>query len=820
MAQIPMEPGRGRMPGTPDLRTGFGMVTPDDFGTREFNEWGKLGRAIGNAGDAQMRWGIQKYNEKAEADALVGLNAAMQARGEERNRLMALKGSEAANAPKMYEEFAKQQDDEIVNSLKTPLAKEMYRRRMMDYDRQTAQSIDAFTLQESERHRQTALGASVAQEINNAALNAGNGVAFVDAVNRIKGYNAERFRGEPQEYIDLQNQNDVSLAIEQTAGVLAKSAGSQAALDFLNSGIEQELGDGPLKMKFDALRKQYAKAKDYSEDVKLAHAWAADPEYRDDPNKAILKAYELYPDNEDGRAEKLIAQFFRAAQNTTSAERTALIQNKRDMLNKFFTAGGLTNMSREDQATIMTDADLFQTVTKYQEWLDKAENKKLVADEKWFWQMQQKQPSEVKAWLAEPAGSKGGESNFDLMLRKAGGKQKLIDGLLGHSLASDREFSEKSFSTASSFNIDKYFRAIYSEVYKTPWLVAWDRPDAYDPKSQEAKSRENGFWVEFNRRLAEEEEKVLKRKATTSEQAAIAYQMKREALADPDVHFMQGKVYTTPSADAPTEMDVSLDTVPVERREFLRGTRPISRMNPKTKEIEHFGKIDKDSPDLPYDIAALKLDDVMRAGQAGVVAVDGRDIKYDAGDHIGKRSGAIVVLGPYGEFKGGDVSAFSQPAPAARPEAEKPEPPWQNYMKGLKKKWGERMTARWDGKGEKWDVVIPNAGGGARRLEINAAGHMVGGGFLPEEPLSDGAAKANGEYILLEKLNEEIEELRSIEERLGRAKGQRLGNLQEIHLQDRRAKQQKVVEKLRRELDAATRSNRSPGNYAGGQGKE
>ena len=797
MAQIPMEPGRGRMPGTPDLRTGFGMVTPDDFGTREFNEWGKLGRAIGNAGDAQMRWGIQKYNEKAEADALVGLNAAMQARGEERNRLMALKGSEAANAPKMYEEFAKQQDDEIVNSLKTPLAKEMYRRRMMDYDRQTAQSIDAFTLQESERHRQTALGASVAQEINNAALNAGNGVAFVDAVNRIKGYNAERFRGEPQEYIDLQNQNDVSLAIEQTAGVLAKSAGSQAALDFLNSGIEQELGDGPLKMKFDALRKQYTKAKDYSEDVKQAHAWAADPEYRNDPNKAILKAYELYPDNEDGRAEKLIAQFARAAQNTTAAERSALIQNKRDMLNKFFTAGGLTNMSQDDQTAIMADADLFQTVTKYQEWRDRAESKKLVADERWFWQMQQKSPSEVKAWLAEPANNKGEESNFDLMLRKAGNKQKLIDGLLEHSLASDSASAEKSFATASSFNVDKYFRSIYADMYKTPWMLAWDQPDTYDSKSQEAQSRANGFWVEFNRRLAEEEENVLKRKAKPSEQAAIAYQMKREALADPDIYFMQGKVYTAPSADTPVEMDISLDKIPVDRKEFLTGTQPLSRMNAETKEIEYFGRIDPDSLDVPYDIAAIKPKEILRAGQSGTITVNGKTLSYNAGDDIAwDKDGYAWVYGPNGRLKDG----APPPSAAAAPQQEikqpglKAKPDWQAPMLDLKKKWGDQMSAEWTG--EVWHVTVPG-----EFIVYNYAGHEISRGqYSPPQPelhpgsrLEDVAAALEGAKAALAHSERMLAKTR--QEKRG------MHNSWESTWAQTIASQRKVVEKWQTEYD-------------------
>lgn len=257
MAQIPMTPGRSRMPGTPDLRFSAGFVTPEDMGTRQFNEYGRLAQAIGHTGQELQQWQIRKYNEHAEADSLVGLNSAMKTKGEERNRLMLLQGSEAANAPQMYQDYAKKIDDDALANLKTPLAKEMYRRRMLDYDRQTSQSIDAHALQEDAQYQKTAFSASIDREILNASQNAGNGVAFADAMQRIKGYTQQLYRGQPQEYIDLQNQKYSSLAIEGTAGTLAQASGPQAALDFLNSGVEATLNDESLKTKFNGLRMKY-----------------------------------------------------------------------------------------------------------------------------------------------------------------------------------------------------------------------------------------------------------------------------------------------------------------------------------------------------------------------------------------------------------------------------------------------------------------------------------------------------------------------------------------------------------------------------------
>lgn len=259
MAQIPMTPGRSRMPGTPNLKLGAGMVTPEDLGSREFNEYGKLAQAIGHAGQAQMGWAINKYNERAEAESRTALSSYMKEMGTLRTQILSTTGSNAFNASKEMEEYSRAKGEALSGTLTTPLAKEMFNRNREGFDRQNYSAATAHTLREQENYRNTSIQANNDALMNDSVVNAGNGVVLAGNIQKIKANNAELYRGMPQEFIGMKNREMASLTAEKVAQAIAvdPQGGPQAALNFLNSGIEAEIGDGDLKVKFDALRIKY-----------------------------------------------------------------------------------------------------------------------------------------------------------------------------------------------------------------------------------------------------------------------------------------------------------------------------------------------------------------------------------------------------------------------------------------------------------------------------------------------------------------------------------------------------------------------------------
>ena len=257
MAQIPMTPGRSRMPGTPNLRTGTGMVSPEDMGSRQFSDYMRLGQSLGHAGQELQQWGIQKYNEKAEAEMLTARVAAQKAINEDENRIKLLTGSQAGEAPRLMEESIKKHSEAAMKTLSTPLAKEMFQRNILEFGSNKMEAADVHKLQEHERYRVTGLKATVDQEMNNAVVDMKNGRAVAGHIQNIKAANAQLYAGLPQEVIDVQNRKSAALTIQKVAAAHAQIDGPQAALNFLNSGIDREIGDGNLKVKFDALRARY-----------------------------------------------------------------------------------------------------------------------------------------------------------------------------------------------------------------------------------------------------------------------------------------------------------------------------------------------------------------------------------------------------------------------------------------------------------------------------------------------------------------------------------------------------------------------------------
>ena len=245
MAIIQETPGRSRMPNIPNIRVGGGsMITAEDLGSKSYQSWMRLGQSIQGAGQAQQEWAIKKYNEEAETDALLSMNSDMEAIDKERTRLLTLTGSKANEAPQLLEEFTKKRADVTMGVLKTPLAKDIYDRRMLDFNRQNAVKIDENVVKEQERSRKTAIKANINTMIEDASMPGGN--SFAGAMYKITALNTELNAGEPPEVIARDNQRLAMSAIQRKAAALSNQGGSLAALAFLNSGVDSELNKGLL----------------------------------------------------------------------------------------------------------------------------------------------------------------------------------------------------------------------------------------------------------------------------------------------------------------------------------------------------------------------------------------------------------------------------------------------------------------------------------------------------------------------------------------------------------------------------------------------
>lgn len=674
-----MTPGRSRMPGTPNLSFSGGFVSPEDMGTREFNEYGRLAGAIGHAGEAQSQWAQRKYNERAEADSLVALNSTMKAKGEERNRLMLLQGNDAKNAPQAYQDYAKKIDDNTLNSLNTPLAKEMYRRRMMDYDRQASGSIDAHALQEDAKYKQTALAASIDGEINNASEFAGNGMAFAGAVQRIQDYSAKLYQGQPPEYIDLQNQKYASLAIEGTAATLAQAGSPQKALEFLNSGVEELLNDKSLTTKFAMLRKKYEESADNSEVATIAMS-LVDSEM--EPDEIMRQAYAKYPDDMK-KAQQLIniADVYRSKKTDTANLKA--VQYKSQAWDAVAKGGYALEAIPPEVAT--SNPALYKEMVEHIAWRNKMGNEKLDPNYGELDKLEAMQPSELRAWLEKPG-------NYDKLSRYAGDDKDAFTRIRRHSFAQDGSKSGTG-AGGGGLDVNDWFENNYGAMYEQGLL--FKGPATYDPKSEEAKQRSNGFRVRYEDR-AKQKEAEVKRKLTYDEQKEVVFgiikdvragRVKLESSFYDEMNVMES---------APLQMPVTKTELPPAQAVLNRGENAIAITEPGTKEAKNFGVIQPGSSEMFADVAAINPDQTLRAYDRGIMS----GLSYEPDDYIVKKGGITIVYGPDWKYKGADMTeavrnnmersalSYIQQRMASKP------PLKSKPMRDLREKYGDRMVEK------------------------------------------------------------------------------------------------------------------------------
>lgn len=801
MATIPSTPGRSGMPGTPNLRLGTGMVSPDDLGANQWGEITRLGRTIGMAGNELQQWSMRKYDEEAQAESLQWQNSNMRLLGEESNRIKTLVGEEAANGPKAYEDYARGLDEDAMKNLKTPLAKRLYQQRMQQFNNQQGLSIDAHTLQEHERTMQVSLAASVQQEIDNAASNAGNGIAFVDAIQRIKGYNAQRFHGMPAEYIEQQNRNNSMLAIQSASARLANDAGTQAALDFLNSGVDAEIGGGALKVKFDELRKTYEQSADNAE-ISRAAMSMVDSEMA--PDAIMRQAYSFFPDDKDGEKARRIIQIsdvYRAKK--TDAANMKAAQYEGEAWSQLAQAGYSFENIPKDVA--LNHPVIAKKMGDYIRWLDEGDNAELDPNFGMLDSLHAMKPSELRAWLAEAPEEEGALSNYQRLYMWAGSEKGEVERILARSRMSDDKAGGSGGGRRGSSGageimgsgINDWFQNVYPSMYGG---------EQYDDKGAGVKSRQNGFRLRINARMSEKESDPDRAGKPLNEDE------RKEILFNLIKDVRGGRVTLESSCfdemTAPKEGDVELpvriEELSPEEKAINRGENVVLRMNPATKQEEKFGVLDMNSSDttgigVPVEITknAAKAE---RAYQKMPFA--------DVGDNIvTMKDGSIEIWDRHWTTMKNAANAHGPELPPEMQEqlehqegtfVNNPEPKMSGAMqefleKNRKSHGAENVSSEWTGK--IWTVSVPGEmrfySSGGELLEIQKT-------ELPGMVENSAGQKDDRILRLESELKEEETLLRDYQEQLARQKehGRGFSNLHIITLQRNIKAQRKKIENL------------------------
>lgn len=259
MATIPHTPDRSRLPGIPDVRVGVPRVTAEDFGAAKLRDVIDLSRAGQESGLEQMRY-AHGY-AKAEADQVYAV--AYGEASKEQVQLAQTKGNEATDVPERMQKAVQRIAEKHRGSIKTANGRAMFDRMMMDVGREKDVWAYQHKLKEEGDAVATGVMAKNESESDGVIAMAGQGAGVehvIGGIQRIKANNAELYRGMPKEKIDLENRKSTMDVIEKSAARIAANPtlGPQAAMDFLDSGIEQEVAGGEVeKAMFNEIRQAY-----------------------------------------------------------------------------------------------------------------------------------------------------------------------------------------------------------------------------------------------------------------------------------------------------------------------------------------------------------------------------------------------------------------------------------------------------------------------------------------------------------------------------------------------------------------------------------
>lgn len=261
MATIKTSTDRSRFAGQPRAR-GNRHVSAQDLSAMPPGV-GQLGDALQRAGSVGSRIATEIDVKQQQSAFNTEYSAYLERMGQEQNRIFQRTGRESFSAGKDVEEAQRVYGETALKNLdSSPMAKEMFERERLTFDRNSRLKADEFVVQQTNAVNNTAMEGKRGQYLNQIALNPTDNELFAGLVKSAKEDIEFQFQGQPDEFITLEQQKYASLAIEKRAEALAgdEKYGPAAAIAFINSGVEVDLEDETLKLKLGELRKKYQKA--------------------------------------------------------------------------------------------------------------------------------------------------------------------------------------------------------------------------------------------------------------------------------------------------------------------------------------------------------------------------------------------------------------------------------------------------------------------------------------------------------------------------------------------------------------------------------
>ena len=672
MAQIRTSTDRSRFPSQPRAR-GNNFVSARDIAAGS-PDVGQLGDALQRAGDVGMRIATDIEYKQSEAQARAAQSEYREMFTQQKQAIRSRRGSAALSARKDIEEAQRVLGENAAKSLATPLAKDMFERWRMDFDSHERSDIDAFVLQQADAWRLETIDGNLQDHLDDTTGNPADGQRFAGNIQKGKADIAEKFYGHPANVVAREQRKYALSQITARAAALAndQNHGPAAALEFLESGVDVEIGDDKTMTAYvNELRKKYESAA-VNNDINVMAMDLADQTDKGFITSAEVQrlAYEKYPDDptkpQNAKLrETMMNVYDNHISRLKSGRQMQATQAKQELTDKLSAADfNLDAMSPDDQKAILMDPELYRSVSRFQKWKTNEAN----PDYHWIYQMEQMEPDKLKEWLNEPRSEHDEYSNFDIFLRKTAGKHDLMNRIYSRTKSGSGGTSE-----SARFNPGGFFEDIYRDLYKITGIL-WDSPENFlDADANTAKSRRNGFLLFYENALADKE-RELGRKANFAEQRDVAVElarMIRESNIDLDKSFWSQMPGDAEQASE-QEVKIDIDAIPFERRRINRGENVVLLSPAIGAPRQEFGDISPDDKrQLPPSIIDLKANRVLRAYASGAIA--GQD--YAADDLIvyGRRD-EIIIFGADGEIKGDPMMKVLPPhkeeEARAREEAE------------------------------------------------------------------------------------------------------------------------------------------------------
>lgn len=704
MAQIPQLPDRSRLRGVPDAG-GVPRVTPEDFGSRLYNDVYRLGGAVADAGQEHMAW----TRRNAESQARSDLSAIyMKEMEEDRTQILMTSGSTAQESQKKMEEAIRKRSEAAHKRLKNPLARQVFDSMREDFDRQNLVQADRHAAIEQEKYEFDSRKAYQAGLIGECALPGGNN--FAGNIEKIMAEDDMLHRGKPPEVIALEKQKSAMLAIKARAQAIAESDGPMAALGFLDSSVDKWVGNGIVRTEFTEFRNKLQKSGRISQVNQIASEWASNPAVTGE--MVIEMADTMFPGDAEA-SEMLIRKYnsnVTARENAKKAEATSWKADVRTQL-----AQNGFDMSTVPKDVIVRDPEFYIELSKLSDDIAKISGKDVVPDLAKLDELLDRSPSAIKEFLYQPDNFRkmtlwgAGHSMGADRIKEIQDKSKMTDAEWEEKVSKSSGGSDAGM-TKYSIPLNKYFKQNFGAMYK-----GWFGGDkTFDEKSAYDKLMANNFEVYYDMAYRGEQEK-LGRRLSEAESEGLFYDLvEKVKRGDVDLEKPTAEIALTENKEQ-AQVTVDPNTLVLDQKAIYAQGRAsgwsgevYQVKNAETGQVEVFETLDPDDLyNTPGRIRDKNFKSVKRAYQPGVI----NGVNYPAGSVVCEDANEYTAaydlngnaltnpvrkIDPLGLRPSQGVTDI--PLGSGRPSRTEDEPEWvEDRLKSLERDHGTNLVRHWTG---------------------------------------------------------------------------------------------------------------------------